>query len=50
MQAIFNSQERTINEWKALFQQADPRFEFMDVKEPKGSALAIIDVRWNGAS
>jgi hypothetical protein len=48
MQAIFNSRERTTNEWKALFLEADPRFEFIGVKEPEGSALAVIDVRWNG--
>lgn len=46
MAAIFNSRERTVHEWKALFQEADPRFVLHKVIEPRGSALGILEVVW----
>ncbi|KAK2749379.1 hypothetical protein FQN57_006311 [Myotisia sp. PD_48] len=46
MAATFNSQERSIGEWKCLLKEADSRFELKKVIEPRGSALAIIDVLW----
>ena len=49
MLGIFNSRERDIDEWQSLFREADSRFEFLGVKEPKGSALAIIEARWKTA-
>ncbi|KAF6228460.1 hypothetical protein HO133_008190 [Letharia lupina] len=39
--------QRDQDEWKLLFQEADPRFDFIGVEEPRGSALAIIEARWN---
>ena len=47
MLGIFDSRERDQDEWKLLFQEADPRFDFIGVEEPRGSALAIIEARWN---
>lgn len=47
MAALFNARERTLREWKALFAEADRRFEFVGVHEPKGSRLAILEVRWS---
>lgn len=48
MGAVFNSRERTVSEWKSLLAQADPRFVLRGVTEPRGSELALIDVRWAG--
>ena len=50
MLGIANARERGLDEWKSLFQEADARFAFIGVTEPKGSALAIIEARWNGTS
>ncbi|KAI0015530.1 O-methyltransferase-domain-containing protein [Xylariomycetidae sp. FL0641] len=47
MMSLFNSQDRTVNEWETLFSQADRRFKLESVTQPQGSALAILDVRWN---
>lgn len=46
MGATSNAMERTVEDWKAIFQDADPRFVLQNVTQPKGSALAMIDVRW----
>ena len=47
MLGVFNSRERDLDEWQHLFQEADHRFEFIGVEEPRGSALAIIEARWS---
>ncbi|KAF3003297.1 hypothetical protein E8E14_007415 [Neopestalotiopsis sp. 37M] len=36
----------TIDDWKTLLSQADGRFVLENVIEPKGSALAILEVAW----
>ncbi|KAI1406894.1 S-adenosyl-L-methionine-dependent methyltransferase [Hypoxylon sp. FL1857] len=46
MGATFNAMERTVEDWKVIFKDADPRFVLQDVAQPRGSALAMIDVRW----
>ncbi|KAI0469792.1 S-adenosyl-L-methionine-dependent methyltransferase [Xylariaceae sp. FL0804] len=48
MGAAFNAQERTVNDWKGILRNADARFVLKDVIQPKGSALALVDVRWDG--
>ena len=50
MLSILNARERDADEWRSLFAEADPRFEFQGVKRPKGSNLAIMEARWNGRS
>jgi hypothetical protein len=45
MMALFNAREHTLGEWKALLTQADARFVLEEVVEPRGSALALMDVR-----
>ncbi|KAJ2999003.1 hypothetical protein NUW58_g143 [Xylaria curta] len=47
MTALFNARDRTANDWKALFTEADRRFVLKSVIQPTGSALAILDLRWN---
>ena len=46
MLEISNAKERDLSEWKSLFQNADQRFVFKGAKQPPGSSLAIIEVRW----
>lgn len=46
MANLFNGQERTVEEWKDLLKEADPRFVVQKVVEPKGSALGILEVVW----
>ncbi|KAI1379802.1 sterigmatocystin 8-O-methyltransferase [Hypoxylon crocopeplum] len=46
MSAVFNARERTFNEWKALFIEADARFILKSVNRPKGSTLSLIEVEW----
>ncbi|RYC57523.1 hypothetical protein CHU98_g8684 [Xylaria longipes] len=46
MGASFASYERSIDEWKALFMQVNPRFGFQSVNESQDSALAVIEFVW----
>ncbi|KAF2491084.1 putative O-methyltransferase [Lophium mytilinum] len=46
MMEIGNAKERDLGEWKILFEQADARFVFKDMKQPSGSRLAIIEAVW----
>lgn len=48
MMKIANSRERELDEWKALFGNADPRFVFRGVEQPSGSNLSILEVTWEG--
>ncbi|KAI3324566.1 sterigmatocystin 8-O-methyltransferase [Xylariaceae sp. AK1471] len=48
MGVLLNARERTYGEWKALLAEADHGFILKEVIEPQESALALIDVRWNG--
>jgi hypothetical protein len=48
MGAVFNAQERTVSDWRRILQEADSGFVLQGVVQPKGSALALIDVRWEG--
>ncbi|KAI0871506.1 sterigmatocystin 8-O-methyltransferase [Hypoxylon argillaceum] len=47
MTALFNARDRTANDWRALFSEADSRFLLKSVIQPAGSGLAILDLRWN---
>lgn len=49
MASMFNSCERTADDWKTLLSNADSRFVMKGVKHPRGSALAVIEVAWKGA-
>lgn len=46
MANLFNGQERTVDEWKALLTLADSRFVVKNVIQPKRSALSIFEVIW----
>ncbi|XXH04097.1 hypothetical protein Hte_010508 [Hypoxylon texense] len=45
---IGNAKERDLDEWKALFEQADQRFTFKGMQQPPGSSLAILEATWEG--
>lgn len=46
MLGILNARERDADEWRSLFKEADTRFDFLGVKQPEGSSLAIMEARW----
>ncbi|KAF2726953.1 S-adenosyl-L-methionine-dependent methyltransferase, partial [Polyplosphaeria fusca] len=46
MMALFNSKERSLEEWKELFVTADARFDLSNEVQPEGSALGIMEVTW----
>ena len=48
MMSQFNGRERSAGAFARLFEQADPRFILEDVTKPKGSAMSIIEVVWEG--
>jgi len=46
MALIFNAKERTAAEWRSLLAETDARFVLKEIVEPKGSALAILEIVW----
>ncbi|PHH75739.1 hypothetical protein CDD82_4305 [Ophiocordyceps australis] len=48
MAAAFNAKERTVAEFKALFEKSDAGFVLHRVIEPKGSALGMLEFVWEG--
>lgn len=48
MLELQNSRERDLDDWRALFAAADPRFVWKSAKQPRGSRLWILEVVWDG--
>ncbi|KAK7709060.1 hypothetical protein SLS64_006544 [Diaporthe eres] len=48
MAYAFNARERTLADWKTLFEEADSGFILENVIEPKGSAMGILEFTWRG--
>ncbi|KAI0883766.1 S-adenosyl-L-methionine-dependent methyltransferase [Annulohypoxylon maeteangense] len=46
MMQLLNAQERDEKQWRELLAKADPRFRWIGVTRPPGSALAIIEASW----
>ncbi|KAK8015638.1 hypothetical protein PG991_008526 [Apiospora marii] len=44
MTQMFNSQERALEDWEAIFERADPGLRIASVSQPVGSVLALIKV------
>lgn len=40
----FNSYERELRDWVALFQSTSPKLKLRDYRQPPGSAMAVMDV------
>ncbi|KAI1805960.1 S-adenosyl-L-methionine-dependent methyltransferase [Daldinia bambusicola] len=45
MMALFNSVERSLDDWKELFKMADPKLKLVKVTKPLGSALAVMELQ-----
>lgn len=50
MACTFNARERTLQDWKTLFEKADPAFVLKSVIEPKGSVMGMLEFLWEGNS
>lgn len=48
MLELNNSKEREETDWIRLFDLADERFEIVNFKQPMGSKLAFVEVKWGG--
>ena len=48
MLELQNSRERELEDWAALFVQADARFRFLGGQQPAGSKLWIMEAIWEG--
>jgi hypothetical protein len=46
MKQQFNAKERSADDWKSLFGQADERFKLNRIVNPPGSILAVIEFVW----
>jgi hypothetical protein len=46
IKALFNGKERDADDWKKLFEDADPRFRFLNVSVAPGIPLAVIQAQW----
>ena len=46
MLGMLNAKERELDEWKLLFQQADPRYQFKEVHRLAQSPLVLIEAVW----
>ncbi|KAI0849316.1 S-adenosyl-L-methionine-dependent methyltransferase [Daldinia vernicosa] len=44
MAQAFNSQERKLSDWEELFESAEPKLQLMSWKQPRGSAMAVMEV------
>jgi hypothetical protein len=47
MLVTVNAREREVDDWGALFKEADPRFKFLGARLPPKSRLWIIEAEWN---
>ena len=48
MKAFNNARERDSDVWRALFEEADQRFRFLEVRAPRESNMAIVLAEWTG--
>ena len=44
MLQAFNSKERDLDDWKGLFTAADPTLRLVEVFQPVGSAMSILEL------
>ena len=43
-----NAKEREAGDWEKLFNEADPGFKFLGIKQPPTARLGIIEAEWLG--
>ena len=46
MLEFHNAMERDGDDWARLLHKADGGFHMVDIKQPPGSSLSVIEVRW----
>ena len=46
MMEYHNAKERDMADWRTLLENTDPRFSIVDVTQPNGSRLSIIEAAW----
>jgi hypothetical protein len=47
MMGLHNAKERDQNDWRNLFAEADPSFEFVQATPIPGAEIGIIEAKWN---
>lgn len=45
-QAVNNTGERSVGDWKEMFHKADPRFKWMDAWKPPKSTMWFVEAEW----
>lgn len=48
MGTLINAQERSKDEFEALFQSASPKYRFIGVTRPAGCRMSIVEAVWDG--
>ena len=46
MLELNNSKEREVDDWRHLFQAADPRFKLQGIQRPLKSKMSFIEIAW----
>lgn len=50
MWAFHNAKERSLDDWRALFEHADSNFKIVNVNKPRDFRLSIVEVRWENTA
>jgi hypothetical protein len=50
MLLTMNAKEREEDDWRSLFERADPRFRYLGARKPERSQMWIIEAVWEGDS
>lgn len=48
MLAMLNTQERSVEDWRDLVAEADPRLAVLSISQPRGSWDSIIEIGFGG--
>ena len=49
MLEMLNAKERERADWEKLFNEADPGFRILGIKQPPAAKLGIVEAEWAGA-
>ena len=49
MLEMLNAKERERIDWERLFNEADPGFRVLGIKQPPAAKLGIVEAEWMGA-
>ncbi len=48
MLEMLNAKEREKGDWETLFNEADPGFRILSIKQPPAAKLGIVEAEWVG--